>query len=53
MQPGTSEWLDQVTEPIIEPDLPIIDPHHHLWPEEERCRTTSTRSRQTPDRATT
>ena len=33
MQPGTSEWLDQVTEPIIEPDLPIIDPHHHLWPE--------------------
>lgn len=18
-------------EPIIEPDLPIIDPHHHLW----------------------
>lgn len=33
MQPGTSEWLDQVTEPVIEPDLPIIDPHHHLWPE--------------------
>jgi predicted TIM-barrel fold metal-dependent hydrolase len=20
-----------VTEPILEPDLPIIDPHHHLW----------------------
>ena len=19
------------TEPILEPDLPIIDPHHHLW----------------------
>ena len=18
-------------EPILEPDLPIIDPHHHLW----------------------
>ena len=33
MQPGTSEWLDQVAESIIEPDLPIIDPHHHLWPE--------------------
>ena len=32
MQPGTSEWLDQVTEQIIEPDLPIVDPHHHLWP---------------------
>ena len=24
-------WLDQVQEPILEPDLPIIDPHHHLW----------------------
>jgi L-fuconolactonase len=20
-----------MTEPILEPDLPIIDPHHHLW----------------------
>ncbi len=25
------EWLDRVKEPIIEPDLPIVDPHHHLW----------------------
>ena len=25
------EWLDQWHEPIIEPGLPIIDPHHHLW----------------------
>lgn len=33
MQPGTPEWFDQVIEPIIEPDLPIVDPHHHLWPE--------------------
>ncbi|WP_417520160.1 amidohydrolase family protein [Minwuia sp.] len=24
-------WLDQVTEPIIEPERRIIDPHHHLW----------------------
>ena len=24
-------WLDKVTEEILEPDLPIIDPHHHLW----------------------
>jgi len=24
-------WLDQVREDIIEPDLPIIDAHHHLW----------------------
>lgn len=31
-QPGTSEWLNQVIETVIEPDLPIVDPHHHLWP---------------------
>lgn len=29
--PGTPEWLDQVKEPIIDPDRPIVDPHHHLW----------------------
>jgi predicted TIM-barrel fold metal-dependent hydrolase len=26
-----TNWLDQVTEDILEPDLPICDPHHHLW----------------------
>ncbi len=25
------QWLDQVSEDIVEPDLPIVDPHHHLW----------------------
>jgi len=25
------EWLDQVQEPVLDPVLPIIDPHHHLW----------------------
>src|SRR6202165_4712702 len=25
------EWLGQLSEAIIEPDLPIVDPHHHLW----------------------
>lgn len=25
------DWLARVSEPIIEPDLAIIDPHHHLW----------------------
>jgi len=30
--PGTQEWLDQVIEDVIDPDLEIIDPHHHLWP---------------------
>ena len=32
--PGTAEheaWLREVSEPIIDPDLPICDPHHHLW----------------------
>ena len=25
-------WLArQADEPILEPDLPIVDPHHHLW----------------------
>ena len=24
-------WIDRIQEEIIEPDLPIIDPHHHLW----------------------
>jgi L-fuconolactonase len=24
-------WLDRHIEPILEPGLPIIDPHHHLW----------------------
>jgi hypothetical protein len=25
------DWLAQVTEEALEPALPIIDPHHHLW----------------------
>ena len=24
-------WLDQVTEEIIDPKRPIVDPHHHMW----------------------
>ncbi len=24
-------WLAQVNEDILEPDVPICDPHHHLW----------------------
>ena len=24
-------WLGRVTEEIIEPALPIVDPHHHMW----------------------
>jgi hypothetical protein len=25
------EWLGKLSEEILEPDLPIVDPHHHLW----------------------
>jgi predicted TIM-barrel fold metal-dependent hydrolase len=28
--PIRREWLDRRKEPILEPELPIIDPHHHL-----------------------
>jgi len=28
-------WLAQVEEEAIEPDLPICDPHHHLWDRRE------------------
>lgn len=28
---GDRTWLDQVREEIVDPDLKIIDPHHHLW----------------------
>ena len=29
--PVRQDWLARRTEEILEPDLPIIDPHHHLW----------------------
>ena len=29
--PGSPEWLASVVEEIIDPERPIIDPHHHLW----------------------
>ena len=29
--PVRPDWLALRTEPIIEPALPIIEPHHHLW----------------------
>jgi len=27
----SNRWLEQVKEEIIDPERPIIDPHHHLW----------------------
>ena len=29
--PVRPDWLAKRTEEILEPGLPIIDPHHHLW----------------------
>ena len=29
--PVRPEWLSQVTEDIIDPNRPIVDPHHHFW----------------------
>jgi L-fuconolactonase len=29
--PVREAWLAQLREEILEPDLPIVDPHHHLW----------------------
>jgi L-fuconolactonase len=28
---NTANWLERTREEPLEPDLPIIDPHHHLW----------------------
>jgi predicted TIM-barrel fold metal-dependent hydrolase len=28
---GGTDWLALTQEPILEPDLPICDPHHHFW----------------------
>jgi predicted TIM-barrel fold metal-dependent hydrolase len=28
---GGNDWLALTREPILEPDLPICDPHHHFW----------------------
>jgi len=29
--PVRQSWLDRRREPILDSDLPIVDPHHHLW----------------------
>jgi L-fuconolactonase len=34
--PIDEKWLSKRQEEIIEPDLPIIDPHHHLWDRDAR-----------------
>jgi predicted TIM-barrel fold metal-dependent hydrolase len=29
--PVREDWLDRRKEPALEPELPIVDPHHHMW----------------------
>ena len=31
-------WTALRPEPVLEPELPIIDPHHHVWDSDERGR---------------
>ncbi len=28
---GGNDWLGLTTEPTLEPEIPICDPHHHFW----------------------
>ena len=28
---GGNDWLALTTEPTVEPEMPICDPHHHFW----------------------
>src|SRR5258707_12099168 len=28
---GGNDWLALTQEEILEPDIPICDPHHHFW----------------------
>lgn len=32
--PPRPDWLGRTSEPILEPALPIVDAHHHLWEQE-------------------
>tara|TARA_Y100001970_G_scaffold268144_1_gene359006 strand:- start:2666 stop:3691 length:1026 start_codon:yes stop_codon:yes gene_type:complete len=29
-----SDWIATVVEDVLEPEIPILDPHHHLWLDE-------------------
>ena len=45
------DWLRLTEEPILEPGLPIVDPHHHLWQRAEGstcCAELLARHRQRP-----
>jgi L-fuconolactonase len=34
--PVDDGWLAKRSEPALEPDMPIVDPHHHLWQRGQR-----------------
>jgi hypothetical protein len=34
---GSQQWLDSVVEDVVDPDVPIIDTHHHRQPSATRC----------------
>jgi predicted TIM-barrel fold metal-dependent hydrolase len=34
--PLNQAWLDKLQEPALDPDYPIVDPHHHMWLESPR-----------------
>ncbi len=36
MTEALRHWLEQVREEIVDPERPIIDPHHHLWEDRPR-----------------
>ena len=31
IDPVSLDWLSKITEDVLDPERPIIDPHHHLW----------------------
>ena len=34
--PVDERWLAGLVEAAIEPERPIVDPHHHLWDRQQR-----------------
>ena len=46
---GGNDWLALTREETLEPDIPIIDPHHHFWDKRpERIPTSATCSKNWP-----
>ena len=43
---GNYKWLQQQDEDILEPELPIIDPHHHLWDKNDQLIVSNKRNQE-------